>query len=170
MRIPAASTAAFDPWPVSMEISGVVRTLYFSSGVVAWWALFMMMPGMSPLAPHKVTSCAAIARSLTPPIRSTRISPSASILRTKKPSWSMWAKTMTAGLAGSPGIEPIRLPRRSVRFAIPNPSRRRRSQAATRASWPDRPGISISAFRSWRRRVFICHRPHYFCARRGRVP
>jgi hypothetical protein len=50
----------------------------------------------------------------TPPMRSTRIRPSASTLRTKKPSWSIWVKTMTEGAAGWPSKVAIRLPSRSV--------------------------------------------------------
>ena len=41
------SAAAGTPKWVGCLLGGVVMTLYFSSGVVAWWALFMMTPGTS---------------------------------------------------------------------------------------------------------------------------
>ena len=57
-----------------------------------------MTPGTSRPSPtQNSTACDGSAFSGTPPSRSTRTSPFASILRTTKPSWSMCVKSMTLG-------------------------------------------------------------------------
>jgi hypothetical protein len=119
--------------------------LYFSSGVVAWWALLVMIAWhvpaftdaqQTPVGRQRALRHAANALNPDEPILDD--------LRTMKPSWSMWVKSITDGAGSSPRSVAITLPSRSVRLRNPIAESRARISFATRSSWPDRPGSSAS--------------------------
>ena len=85
-----------------LRLGGVVALVGDDAGVVL------------PLPADTRTDWEGSAFSGTPPTRSTRSRPLASILRTTSPSWSMCANSMTEGSALSPGKVAIRLPMRSL--------------------------------------------------------